>query len=106
MFYAAGTSTTCLLIFCHRSGTSLSPAADVWQHLQLQKKVETNEGGVSKVISIFKSCLNVCLNILASLVNLFSGFVINWWFAKRDEWITTKPEPYAEEHGKNECQNG
>lgn len=35
-----------------KSGTSLNPAADVWQHLQLQKKVETNEEGVGRALSL------------------------------------------------------
>lgn len=32
-----------------RTGTAVSPAAEVWQHLQLQKKAQANEEGVSKV---------------------------------------------------------
>ncbi|XP_076803841.1 uncharacterized protein LOC143447533 isoform X5 [Clavelina lepadiformis] len=40
-----------------RSGTSVSPAADVWQHLQLQKKVEANETGVTKALSLIDDLL-------------------------------------------------
>ncbi|XP_078483871.1 uncharacterized protein LOC100186493 isoform X1 [Ciona intestinalis] len=40
-----------------KSGTAINSAADVWQHLQLQKQVETNETGIEKALSLIDDLL-------------------------------------------------
>ncbi|XP_039267396.2 uncharacterized protein LOC120342576 isoform X1 [Styela clava] len=40
-----------------KSGTAISPVADIWQHMQLQKKVQSNEEGVTRANSLLDDLL-------------------------------------------------
>lgn len=40
-----------------KSGTAISPVADIWQHMQMQKKVESNEQGVTRANSLLDDLL-------------------------------------------------